>query len=96
MTTRLLLVRHGQSTWNADGHCQGQSASAGGLTEQGRAQALATAEELAKNLATERLPVADAITASDLLRARQTAGIIACVLGVRVRCDGGRLVESVG
>ncbi len=94
--TQILLVRHGQSTWNAEGRCQGQSASAGGLSELGRAQALAAAEELAKNLATERLPVADAVLASDLLRARQTGEIIAGVLDLPVRLDSGLREQSVG
>lgn len=94
--TQILLVRHGQSTWNAEGRCQGQSASAGGLSSEGEAQALATAEELAKKLATEREPVADAVLSSDLLRARQTAQIIADVLGLPVRLDPGLREQSVG
>jgi probable phosphoglycerate mutase len=90
--TQILLVRHGQSTWNAEGRCQGQSAAAGGLSPEGEAQALATAEELAKSLA----PRADAILASDLLRARQTAQIIADVLGLPVRLDPGLREQSLG
>jgi probable phosphoglycerate mutase len=99
--TEILLVRHGQSTWNAEGRCQGQSLAAGGLSEQGRAQARATAEELARKidleeLATEQLPVADAILASDLLRARQTAQIIADVLGLPIQLDPGLREQSLG
>lgn len=92
----LLLVRHGQSTWNAAGRCQGQSPSAGGLTAAGEAQALATAEELANNLARSEEPLADAILASDLPRARQTAEIIARVLGLPVRLDAGLREQSLG
>ena len=94
--TQILLVRHGQSTWNAEGRCQGQSVTAGGLSALGEAQALATAEELAKKLATAELPVAEAILASDLLRARQTAEIIANVLDLPIRLDAGLREQSLG
>ncbi|HEV3358424.1 MAG TPA: histidine phosphatase family protein [Pseudonocardiaceae bacterium] len=87
--TQLLLVRHGQSTWNAEGRCQGQSATAGGLSELGMAQARTTAEELVKKLAASDLPVGDAILVSDLLRARQTAEIIAEVLDLPIQLDAG-------
>jgi probable phosphoglycerate mutase len=92
----LLLVRHGQSTWNAEGRCQGQSLGAGGLTAAGEAQALATAEELAKKLAEGTEPLADAVLASDLLRARHTAEIIADVLGLPIRLDAGLREQSLG
>jgi broad specificity phosphatase PhoE len=92
----LLLVRHGQSTWNAAGRCQGQAPDAGGLSAAGEAQALATAEELAKKFATDPQPRADAILASDLLRARQTAEIIADVLGLPIQLDAGLREQSLG
>ena len=92
----LLLVRHGQSTWNAAGRCQGQSAAAGGLSAAGEAQALATAEELAKKLASGDGPYAEAILASDLLRARQTAEIIAGVLDLPIQLDTGLREQSLG
>lgn len=94
--TELFLLRHGQSTWNAEGRCQGQSLAAGGLSADGRAQALATAEELAKKLAAGAQPVAQAILASDLLRARQTAQIIAEVLDLPVQLDAGLREQSLG
>jgi probable phosphoglycerate mutase len=92
----LLLVRHGQSTWNAAGRCQGQSLDAGGLSADGEAQALATAEELAKKFAADPQPRADTILASDLLRARQTAQIIADVLGLPIQLDAGLREQSLG
>ena len=92
----LLLVRHGQSAWNAEGRCQGQSAAAGGLTAAGEAQALATAHELAEKLAGADAPYADAILASDLLRARQTAEIIAGVLGLPIQLDPGLREQWLG
>jgi len=64
--TRVLLVRHGQSTWNADGRWQGQADPP--LSALGEAQARAAAEAL---------PEVDLVVASDLARARQTAEIIA-------------------
>lgn len=69
--TRVLLVRHGQSEWNASGRWQGQADPA--LTDLGRHQALH---------ATRSLGVVDLIVASDLQRAAETAAIISGELGV--------------
>jgi broad specificity phosphatase PhoE len=69
--TRVLLVRHGQSVWNADGRWQGQADPP--LTDLGRQQALH---------ASRNLGVVDAIVASDLQRASETALIISGQLGV--------------
>jgi broad specificity phosphatase PhoE len=66
--TTLLLVRHGETDWNADGRLQGQTDRP--LTDYGRRQAA----KLADDLAGEEL---DAIYASDLSRARETAEIVA-------------------
>jgi probable phosphoglycerate mutase len=64
--TRIALVRHGQSTWNAAGRWQGQSDPP--LSPLGEAQAAAAAGSC---------PFVDAVIASDLKRARRTAEIIA-------------------
>ena len=69
--TRVLLVRHGQSEWNADGRWQGQADPP--LTDLGRQQAFH---------ASRNLGVVDAIVASDLQRAADTAMIISETLGV--------------
>ncbi len=69
--TRVLLVRHGQSEWNADGRWQGQADPA--LTDLGRNQALH---------ASRALGTVDAIVSSDLQRAAETAAIISAQLGV--------------
>ncbi|MFW3170154.1 histidine phosphatase family protein [Geodermatophilus sp. CPCC 206100] len=61
----LLLVRHGQSAWNAAGLMQGQTAHVP-LTELGHAQASAAAGEL-------RALRPGALVSSDLRRAVQTA-----------------------
>ena len=64
---RLLLVRHGETPWNAEGRIQGHSDV--GLSEKGRRQASLIAERLA-NI---RI---DAAYASDLIRCRDTARAI--------------------
>lgn len=67
----LLLVRHGQSTWNAEGRWQGQADPP--LTELGREQA---------RLASERIGAVDAVVSSTQQRALETALIIAGAIGV--------------
>jgi broad specificity phosphatase PhoE len=69
--TRLLLVRHGESTWNADGRWQGHADPP--LSDLGRRQAKDAALHLGQ---------VDLIVASDLQRASETASIIAAELGV--------------
>lgn len=78
MGLRLLLVRHGETAWNAEGRYQGQTdvpLSAVGLQQ---------AEAIAGRLATTPL---DAIYASDLSRAAETAQAIARPHTLAVRCD---------
>jgi broad specificity phosphatase PhoE len=72
----LYFVRHGESTWNVAKRIQGQTASPE-LTARGIVQAEAAAEELA-GAGVRR------IVASDLLRARQTAEVIAARLGLEI------------
>jgi broad specificity phosphatase PhoE len=69
--TRILLVRHGQSEWNATGRWQGQADPP--LTARGRAQAAEAARALG---------ALDAVWASDLERAAETAVIVSESLGV--------------
>ena len=75
---RLVLLRHGQTEWNAGSRMQGQIDT--DLTELGRNQAAAVAEVLAK-----RQPVA--IVSSDLRRALDTATALGDRAGVPVRVD---------
>ncbi len=63
MTTTLLLVRHGETDWNAAGRIQGQ------IDIELNAVGLAQAAQLAGTLRDESF---DAIYSSDLMRARQT------------------------
>lgn len=67
---RLLCIRHAESTWNALGRWQGQADPP--LSEAGRRAAAALAEELAADAVG-----CAALVSSDLLRARETAGILA-------------------
>lgn len=70
----LLLVRHGESEWNAHGLLQGQTPHVP-LSERGHAQAAAAARALA--------PLAPgALISSDLLRATQTADHCARQIGL--------------
>jgi broad specificity phosphatase PhoE len=71
------LVRHGQTDWNLTGRWQGQAPYAPGLNGVGHAQALAVRDQLKDMLFS-------AIYSSDLLRARQTADLIAEALGLTV------------
>jgi broad specificity phosphatase PhoE len=78
--TTLLLVRHGETDWNADGRLQGQTDRP--LSDFGRRQAHKLAEELADE------PL-EAIYSSDLVRARETAEIVEGRLGLPVTIDAG-------
>ncbi len=77
-STHVLVLRHGQSEWNALGRWQGQADPP--LTDLGRQQA----QMAARLLATE-CPTFDAVITSDLDRARETGSTIADVLGCDVR-----------
>jgi len=76
--TTLLLVRHGETDWNADGRLQGQTDRP--LSDFGRRQA----RQLAEELADEDI---EAIYASDLSRARETAKIAGERLRLPVELD---------
>ena len=73
MTTRICLVRHGETAWNQERRLQGHTDVP--LNSNGLAQAEATARRLAAH-------DFDAIHSSDLSRARQTAEAAARRLGV--------------
>src|SRR3954451_14865485 len=67
LSARIALVRHGQSTWNAESRLQGQADPP--LSELGRREAAALAPALA-GFAAER------VVTSDLRRARGTADAV--------------------
>ena len=71
---RLILARHGRTSWNVQGRVQG----GGGLDEVGRAQVAALTQRLVAEPIT-------AVYASPAWRARQTAQPLAAALGLRVR-----------
>ncbi len=75
---QVLLLRHGQTQWNAAGRFQGQTDI--DLDATGRLQAERAATELAR-----LEPVA--IVSSDLRRARETAAPLAALTGLSVTTD---------
>ena len=77
-TRRLVMLRHGQTDFNAGSRMQGQLDTE--LTELGRAQAVAAAEVLSK-----RQPLL--IVSSDLRRAFDTAAVLGERTGSEVRVD---------
>lgn len=78
MTTRLCIVRHGETAWNAEHRVQGQ------LDVPLNALGLAQAQAAAKVLGAEKF---DAIYSSDLSRAQQTAAPAASLLALPVQVD---------
>ncbi|MFB9235897.1 histidine phosphatase family protein [Plantactinospora siamensis] len=76
--TRLILWRHGNTDWNAGDRVQGQTDVP--LNDLGQEQARAAAPLLAALRP-------DAIVASDLRRARDTADALAALTGLAVRPD---------
>lgn len=86
-TTRVLLIRHGQSEGNAEGRFGGHTATP--LSARGRAQAEATARALAADNF-------NAIYSSDLARAVETAEPLARLTGLQVRRTEAFRERSVG
>ncbi|GAA4344603.1 bifunctional RNase H/acid phosphatase [Angustibacter luteus] len=81
----LVLLRHGVTAHTVDRRFSGSSSGVGPeLTELGRAQAGAAAEALAALAAVEPF---EAVVASPMMRAQQTAEVVAARLGVDVRTD---------
>lgn len=78
MSTRIILVRHGETDWNVEGRIQGH------LPVPLNAQGAAQAEALAIHLRNVQF---DVMYSSDLLRARQTAELIAEVSGHEILED---------
>jgi broad specificity phosphatase PhoE len=86
VTTRILLVRHGETTWNAERRWQGWANSE--LSDLGRRQAYEAASAVG---------AVDAIVSSDLQRCVDTARIISETIGVGpVLTDEGLRERDVG
>lgn len=77
----VLLVRHGETTWNRHRRVQGWAPSR--LTDRGRRQAEAAGRAIAADFDVER------IHASDLRRSRETAELMAGALDAPVELDAG-------
>ncbi|WP_079435858.1 histidine phosphatase family protein [Zoogloea sp. LCSB751] len=80
MSTRICLVRHGETPWNTERRLQGHIDIP--LNDHGLIQAKATAASLAG----ERF---DAAYSSDLTRARQTAEAVTTRNGLQLTLDSG-------
>lgn len=87
--TRLVLVRHGETDWNAEGRWQGQTGV--GLNALGRRQARATAQHLAA-----AHPDAALIARSDSQRVAETAAPLQMLLDVPVLIDARLRELDVG
>jgi probable phosphoglycerate mutase len=85
--TRVVAVRHGETTWNAEMRMQGQLDTP--LSARGRWQAGRAAESLAD-------AGIEAIFASDLERAYDTAQALAARLGLPITTDVGLRERSFG
>lgn len=77
-STNIFLIRHGETAWNAERRLQGHLDIA--LNPEGERQAALLAAALAGE------PI-DAVVASDLVRARQTADAVARAHGLPVQVD---------
>jgi len=84
----VFLVRHGESEWNLEGRLQGQTSNIP-LTALGREQAHHTAAQLANS-------GAQIIVSSDLLRAVETARIIARNLSIPLQLESDLREQSLG
>lgn len=84
---RLLLLRHGQSTWNAEGRWQGWADPP--LSPIGASQAEAALPALAGD-------GFEGVISSDLARAKSTAAILARRLGLSVEVDASLRERDVG
>jgi probable phosphoglycerate mutase len=85
--TTILLARHGETQWNLERRFQGWADPP--LNETGREQARVLAEQL-------RDTPFDAVYSSDLLRAHETAEIVAAPHGAPVIADPGLREIDVG
>jgi 2,3-bisphosphoglycerate-dependent phosphoglycerate mutase len=87
VTTTILLARHGETDWNREGRIQGHLDPP--LNERGREQAC----ELAARLDAEPL---DALYASDLRRALETADLVAARKRLSVTVEPGLREADMG
>jgi probable phosphoglycerate mutase len=88
----MVLVRHGEAVCNVSGVCGGRRGCEG-LTERGRRQVIGLRDRL---LATGELAGTDALYASVLPRAVETAELLAPALAVAGSGRGPEVIEECG
>ena len=84
----VVLVRHGETAWNAQGRAQGWAPTH--LNERGRRQAMKLAEYL------DEAYDIDHVRASDLLRTKETTQIVRETVNVPVRYDDAWREQDIG
>lgn len=80
LSTKLILLRHGQTNWNVERRYQGQTDTP--LNDTGRQQARQAGHEIKRHYS----PI-EAIYSSDLSRALETARIVGQVIGLQPQTD---------
>ncbi len=90
--TRMVLVRHGEAVCNVSGVCGGRRGCEG-LTERGRRQVIGLRDRL---LATGELAGTDALYASVLPRAVETAQLLAPALVAAGTGPGPEVIQECG
>lgn len=89
MKMEIILIRHGETTWNAKGKLQGQADPV--LTEEGLNQA----NILAQQLASEKTLYSQIIS-SERTRAKQVAKILSYTLSIPVKFDSNLNSRNLG
>src|SRR5579872_1917671 len=92
MTTQILFIRHGETDWNRIKRIQGHIDIP--LNETGLEQARRIAARMAREAGAGR--GVDAIYASDLMRARQTAEPTVAALGLSLKLQPGLRERAYG
>lgn len=89
MVIDLILVRHGESKWNAQARIQGQHSAESPLTDKGRRESIEAGNIIRKTANKGDIQI-DKMLASDLVRVVQSAEIIYPIIAAQ---DGGFMFD---